>query len=740
MNFYSNLKIGTKLISGFVIIALLFGGVGMYAIYNIKALDDSDTELYEKMTVPCAIVGELSTEFNRIRVDARDVVIRETPEDIQAVVTRIEEDKAHLDELAAAFEKTIDSEELQKEFDAFWAAELIYTEELKKLVVLAKENKDAEASLLINPQSRAAEALAVEQTALNNMVSMKIADAKAKADDNTVQANNTIKLMSIIIMVVIAISILLGVIISSMITRPCKKAVHMLEEMSKGHFGERLNLNRKDEIGKMSQIMDSFADELQTNVIGVMNRISEGDISMNIVPKDDKDEIAPAMKRTVETIRALNGEINSQIEAVREGKLDSRGSTDAYLGSWKELIMGINGLIDSLVAPINVTAEYVERISKGDIPEIITEDYRGDFNEIKNNINGCIGVMNHLLEDTSQLIQSVQEGRLDARGNDSAYSGEWSTLMKEINHLIDAFVAPINVTAEYVERISKGDIPDKITEEYHGDFNEIKNNINGCTDVMAGLLKETNHLIDAIKEGRLDARGEASSFTGDWNALIVGMNQLVDAFVAPINVTAEYVERISKGDIPAKITDSYLGDFNEIKNNLNQCIDTMSGLTKETTKLIGAARKGELDARADVSEVTGGWKELLGGMNSMLEAIVAPIKEVTFAMNEISQGNLQASVTGDYQGEFAVLSTAVNTTARDLNAVVTEISGIINKIAGGNLDLDQVRTYRGDFINISNSLNTIIESLNEVLNEINTASDEVSAGSKQVSDGSQALS
>ena len=29
------------------------------------------------------------------------------------------------------------------------------------------------------------------------------------------------------------------------------------------------------------------------------------------------------------------------------------------------------------------------------------------------------------------------------------------------------------------------------------------------------------------------------------------MNKLIDAFVAPINVTAEYVDRISKGDIPA---------------------------------------------------------------------------------------------------------------------------------------------------------------------------------------------
>ena len=73
------------------------------------------------------------------------------------------------------------------------------------------------------------------------------------------------------------------------------------------------------------------------------------------------------------------------------------------------------------------------------------------------------------------------------------------------------------------------------------------------------------------------------SSRADWGKLIGGVNDLCDAFVGPINVTAEYVDRISKGDIPPKITDTYNGDFNEIKNNLNNCIDTMSGCWPKRT-------------------------------------------------------------------------------------------------------------------------------------------------------------
>ncbi len=82
-----------------------------------------------------------------------------------------------------------------------------------------------------------------------------------------------------------------------------------------------------------------------------------------------------------------------------------------------------------------------------------------------------------------------------------------------------------------------------------------------------------------------------------------GVNNLCDAFVGPINVTAEYVDRISKGDIPPKITDTYNGDFNEIKNNLNACIDIMNGLLAETDKLVNATVAGQLATRGDAVQI-----------------------------------------------------------------------------------------------------------------------------------------
>jgi methyl-accepting chemotaxis protein len=740
MKWLLNMRIGTKLLLSYLLIALIAGAMGGFAIFNIKALDKSDTQLYENMTVPLEEIGQISTAFQRTRVNARDAIFAQTPDQIQANIDKIAERRAEIDALAAAFEKTILSENMRVAFDELTASRLEFRAAMDKVMVLAKENRDAEALAQIAENSEAGIASRAVQDNIQKIMDLKVENANAMSEANSATAARTSTVMLIVMGIVIVLAISIGLFISSIITKPLRKSAHMIEEMSQGHFGERLHIDQKDEIGQMAKSMDYFADELQTKVIGVMNMISNGDVSIEIELKDEKDEIAPALKRTVETIRSLNLEVKSLIEATVEGKLDVRGQTDKFSGAWKECLGGINGLIDAFVAPINVTAEYVERISKGDIPAKITDTYLGDFNEIKNNLNNCIDVMNGLLKETNLLIKATQEGKLDTRGDASQFNGDWGTLVQGVNDLIDAFVAPINVTAEYVERISKGDIPQKITDTYLGDFNEIKNNLNNCIDVMNGLLKETNKLIGAAQEGELSVRADAAPFNGDWGTLVGGVNSLVDAFVKPINVTSEYVDRISKGDIPSKITDTYHGDFNEIKNNLNNCIDIMNGLLTETNKLITAAQDGQLDARADTSGFKGGWEELVGGVNQLLEAVVKPIKEVTSVMDEISQGNLRVAVSGNYKGEFGVLAGAVNYTAEYLNGVVGEIAAVIENISDGNLTLDNIHDYKGDFASISNSLNSILESLNSVLGEINTASDQVSIGSKQVSDGSQALS
>ena len=231
-------------------------------------------------------------------------------------------------------------------------------------------------------------------------------------------------------------------------------------------------------------------------------------------------------------------------------------------------------------------------------------------------------IIEKLKSSLANAINSIVKGDLSFRANPKVVSLEFQPLLEGTNNLIEAFIKPINLTAEYIDRISKGDLPPRITEEYHGDFNEIKVNLNTCIDAVSALVDDAKTLSNAAIAGKLDARARADRHQGEFRNIINGVNGTLDAVIGPLNVAAEYMDRISKGDIPPKITDNYHGDFNEIKNNLNTCIDAIKALVDDANMLANESVKGNFNTRADLAKHSGDFSKVIFGVNQTLDTVV----------------------------------------------------------------------------------------------------------------------
>jgi len=312
-------------------------------------------------------------------------------------------------------------------------------------------------------------------------------------------------------------------------------------------------------------------------------------------------------KNMDQELERFKDEIGGLVKSVIDGKLDARADVDKFEGGYREMVQGVNDLIDAFVAPFNVTAEYVDRISKGDIPEKITDEYKGDFND-----------------EAARMEKAAAAGELDTRADVSQYNGAWATIVKGLNDTFEGVATPLRDIGGVLDRMAAGDLKAQVVNDYQGDYNVLKVACNELGAQLNGVQKVLDDLRGAIVEGKLDTRGEASKFKGEIAGMVDGLNGVIDAFVAPFNVMAEYVDRISKGDIPESIMDEYKGDFNEIKNNLNQCIDVMNGLLTEAEGLVNATVEGKLDTRGDEEKFPGGWGELIGRVNNLIDAFVAP--------------------------------------------------------------------------------------------------------------------
>ncbi|MCX6548025.1 MAG: MCP four helix bundle domain-containing protein, partial [Acidobacteria bacterium] len=98
MSFLDNIKMGPKLIGSYLLLAALAAVVGVVGIRDIKLIDEADTVLYEKMTVPLGEMGDMMQLFQRQRVNLRDAIMTQDADrfgkrikEIDAETTKIEE-------------------------------------------------------------------------------------------------------------------------------------------------------------------------------------------------------------------------------------------------------------------------------------------------------------------------------------------------------------------------------------------------------------------------------------------------------------------------------------------------------------------------------------------------------------------------------------------------------------------------------------------------------------------------
>jgi methyl-accepting chemotaxis protein len=280
------------------------------------------------------------------------------------------------------------------------------------------------------------------------------------------------------------------------------------------------------------------------------------------------------------------------------GRLDVRADAGRHEGDYRTIVDGINRTLEAVIDPLNVAAEYIDQISKGEIPPPITQQFKGDFNEIKRNLNACIAALNLMRKDVRTLAAAALSGQLQVRADVSPHQGAFRSIVGGFNETLNAVIGPLNVAAEYVDRISKGDIPPRITDQYQGDFNAIRNNLNTCIDAINALIADAAMLAGAAVEGRLTTRADSGRHQGDFKKIVQGVNDTLDAVIGPLTLAADYVRRIGNGDIPAKITASFQGDFDGLKRSLDACIDGLAGL-QESNAVVQLLTVNDLTRRVE---------------------------------------------------------------------------------------------------------------------------------------------
>lgn len=154
--------------------------------------------------------------------------------------------------------------------------------------------------------------------------------------------------------------------------------------------------------------------------------------------------------------------------------------------------------------------------------------------------------------------------------------------------------------------------------------------------VIKSLIDEVKRLVAAAIEGKLATRGNPEAINFEFRDIIIGVNNTLDAVVAPLNVASDYVQKIAIGDVPSRITDTYYGDFNIIKNNLNLLIDTLNDITAKAKLVSEGDLTVELKMRSENDE-------LIKALSNMVKAVSEVVVQVQGAADNIASASQEMS-------------------------------------------------------------------------------------------------
>lgn len=345
-------------------------------------------------------------------------------------------------------------------------------------------------------------------------------------------------------------------------------------------------------------------------------------------------------------------------------------------------------------------------------------------------------VLRTLIGEAKRLTEAAVDGKLQSRGNPDLVSLEFRPIIEGVNATLDAVIGPLNVAAEYVDRISKGDIPPKITDSYKGDFNEIKNNLNQCIDAINGMVADANTLANAAVEGRLDARADAAKHQGDFRRIVEGVNETIQSLV---------------GHIDAMPSPTMIVDREMTIRYLNQIGVDIIGLPKE--QLVGTKCYQHFKTSDCNTDRCACARAMRDGRPSASEADAHPGKH-----------NLEISYTGvpikDREGriigalEFVTDQTAIKRAARVTAKVATyqeeevgKVAAVLESMAKGDLTHeytqgdadDDTATVAQNFATVGKALNSTTASLRSMIEQISESSNQFAEGSRVIAESSQSL-
>jgi methyl-accepting chemotaxis protein len=476
-------------------------------------------------------------------------------------------------------------------------------------------------------------------------------------------ANVNSVIFYITIIFILATLLITGLVIyvSDKITKPINKAVEAIIEIGKGDLSTRLVVESEDEIGVMSDTFNKFTDGLR-ELVKILKEVSRGNVEVYFEPRSNKDELAPAINNTISSLKNLISETNMLLDGALKGELEKRGDLTKFEGGFKEILKGMNNLMEVIHKPIAEGSDVLKILATGDLTVRMEGNYEGYFNLIKESINTLADSFNSLIQELSEAVQATASAttQISASSEEmaagaqeqSAQASEVATAVEQMTSTIVETTKNANFAAENAKKA--GDTA----------------NIGG--QVVYKTVEGMNRISEVVGKAAqtVQALGKSSDQIGE---IVQVINDIADQTnLLALNAAIEAARAGEQGR-----------GFAVVADEVRKLAERTTKATKEIATMIKQIQKDTSEAVTSIQE---GEKEVEKGKEMAVKSGES-LKEIVNATNKVvDMINAVASASEEQSSAAEQISKSIES----INNVTHESATGIQQIARASEDLNRL--------------------------------------------------
>ncbi|MDX8398753.1 MAG: methyl-accepting chemotaxis protein [Gallionellaceae bacterium] len=701
LNLLKNASIKVRMMTVLIVMSLMLVGTASIGLQGMSKSDEGLRSVYEERTVPLVQISEISDLMSE---NIRELYLAGMHDPRREESTLHEHQIAtHLDlveqnvvtisriwDVYAASNKTAEEKKIADEYlslrKAFVKDGLLVANDLYRKSRYAEAN--AVMVKTVGPKGALAMAKADELKDLESRIAKDEFEAAVQRYESARIEVIVVILLGLLLALWAMLTVLFGVL------RPVQQVISLLQSIAQGKYDNLIVPERADEVGQLMNGLRSMQirlgfDVAESNRISNENlriKIGLDNVSTSVMISDNDRKIIYMNKAVDELMQVAEADIRKALPDFDAAKLMG-GSIDAFHKNPAHQKAMLESLSSTHRTQIDIGGRTFALVASPVINERGTRlgaalEWKDRTIEVATEIEVANIVSASVLGDFSQ--------RIDMQGKE----GFFKQLGEGINQLMETSDRGLQEVVRMLSSLANGDLTDRISNEYHGTFGQLKDDANATSDKLKEIIGQIRDATDTI--------GTASQEIASGNT---DLSQRTEEQASSLEETAASMEELTS----------------TVKQNAENA--------KQANQLAHSASTVAVKGGAVVQEVVGTMSSINDSSRKIVD-IISVIDGIAFQTNILAlNAAVEAARAGEQGRGFAVVAAEVRNLAQRSAAAAKEIKNLIDDSVGkvdmGTKLVDDAGKTMEEIVNA-------VKSVTDIMSEISAASNEQSQGIEQV--------